>query len=114
MLTTKYLNGIPSDSRAARDTSLSPDLLTDDALARIRSLNEIAARRGQSLAQLALAWTLRDPRMTSTLIGASSVRQLEENVAALDNLTFTDDELAEVDKYAGDTGINLWSRSSAD
>jgi L-glyceraldehyde 3-phosphate reductase len=114
MLTTKYLNGIPSDSRAARDTSLSPDLLTDDALARIRSLNEIASRRGQSLAQMALAWTLRDARMTSTLIGASSVRQLEENIAALRNLAFTDDELAEIDKYAGDAGINLWASSSAD
>jgi L-glyceraldehyde 3-phosphate reductase len=114
MLTTKYLDGIPADSRAARNTSLSPDLLTDDALQRIRNLNDIAARRGQTLAQLALAWTLRDPRMTSTLIGASSVRQLEENVAALDNPAFTDDELAEIDKYAGEAGINLWAPSSAD
>ncbi|MCW2503290.1 MAG: aldo/keto reductase [Actinomycetia bacterium] len=114
MLTTKYLHGVPEDSRAARNTSLSPDLLTDDALARIRALNDIAARRGQSLAQMALAWTLRDPRVTSTLIGASSVRQLEENVAALDELQFTDDELAEIDKYAGDTGINLWAKSSTE
>jgi L-glyceraldehyde 3-phosphate reductase len=114
MLTTKYLNGVPEDSRAARNTSLSPELLTGDALARIRALNDIADRRGQSLAQMALAWTLRDSRVTSTLIGASSVRQLEENVAALGKLDFTDDELAEIDKYAGDTGINLWARSSAE
>jgi L-glyceraldehyde 3-phosphate reductase len=114
MLTTKYLHGVPEDSRAARNTSLSPDLLTDDALARIRALNDIAARRGQSLAQMALAWTLRDPRVTSTLIGASSVRQLEENVAALGELEFTADELAEIDKYAGDTGINIWAKSSTE
>jgi L-glyceraldehyde 3-phosphate reductase len=112
MLTTKYLDGIPADSRAAENTSLSPDLITDDALRRIRGLNEIAAGRGQSLAQLALAWTLRDPRVTSTLIGASSVRQLEENVAALDRLDLTADELAQIDKYAGEVGINLWAASS--
>jgi L-glyceraldehyde 3-phosphate reductase len=112
MLTTKYLDGIPADSRAAENTSLSPDLITDDALRRIRGLNEIAAGRGQSLAQLALAWTLRDPRVTSTLIGASSVRQLEENVAALDRLDLTTDELAQIDKYAGEVGVNLWAASS--
>jgi L-glyceraldehyde 3-phosphate reductase len=112
MLTTKYLDGIPADSRAAENSSLSPDLITDDALRRIRGLNEIAAGRGQSLAQLALAWTLRDPRVTSTLIGASSVRQLEENVAALDRLDLTADELAQIDKYAGEVGINLWAASS--
>jgi L-glyceraldehyde 3-phosphate reductase len=112
MLTTKYLGGIPADSRAAQGKSLSPDLLTDDALGRIRALNEIAAGRGQSLAQLALAWTLRHAGVTSTLIGASSVRQLEENVAALDRLDFSADELAEIDKYAGEVGINLWARSS--
>jgi L-glyceraldehyde 3-phosphate reductase len=112
MLTTKYLDGIPRDSRAAQDTSLSPDLLTDDALGRIRALNEIAAGRGQSLAQLALAWTLRHQGVTSTLIGASSVRQLEENVAALDRLDFGADELAEIDKYAGEAGINIWAQSS--
>jgi L-glyceraldehyde 3-phosphate reductase len=112
MLTDKYLNGIPPGSRAAQDGSLSPDLLTDDALARIRALNEIAGRRGQSLAQLAIAWTLRDARVTSSLIGASSVAQLEANVAALDRLDFTAEELAEIEQYAADTGINIWEASS--
>jgi L-glyceraldehyde 3-phosphate reductase len=112
MLTAKYLDGVPPGSRAAQGTSLSPDLLTDDALGRIRALNEIAAGRGTSLAQMALAWTLRHPGMTSTLIGASSVSQLEENVAALDRLDFTGDELAEIDKYAGEAGINIWASSS--
>ncbi|HXV94962.1 MAG TPA: L-glyceraldehyde 3-phosphate reductase [Gaiellaceae bacterium] len=115
MLTDKYLNGIPEGSRATRTVgSLSPDLLTDEALERIRALNEIAGERGQSLAQMALAWTLRDDRVTSTLIGASSVAQLEENVAALDRLDFTEDELAEIDRHATDTGINIWARSSED
>jgi L-glyceraldehyde 3-phosphate reductase len=113
MLTDKYLDGIPEGSRASRPTSLSPDLLTDEALARIRALNELAAGRGQSLAQLALAWTLRDPRMTSALIGVSSVEQLESNVAALDRLDFTEDELAEIDRLATESGINLWAESSA-
>src|SRR5436305_9900358 len=113
MLTDKYLNGIPSDSRAAQNGSFSPNLLSDEALERIRGLNEIAQQRGQSLAQLALAWTLRDPRVTSALIGASSVEQLETNLAALENLEFSADELAAIDKYAGDTGVNIWSRSSA-
>ena len=114
MLTDRYLDGIPPDSRAAAHTSLSPDLLTDEAMSRIRALNEIAAQRGQSLAQMALAWTLRDPRMTSTLVGASSVAQLEDSLAALDKLAFSDDELAEIDRYATDSGINLWARSSAE
>jgi L-glyceraldehyde 3-phosphate reductase len=114
MLTDKYLNGIPENSRAAENSSLSPDLLTEDTLAKIRGLNEIAQGRGQSLAQLALAWTLRDPRMTSTLIGASSVAQLEDSLGTLDNLALSDDELAEIDRYATDGGINLWSRSSGD
>ncbi len=113
MLTDKYLDGIPSDSRAAANTSLSPDMLDDETLARIRALNEIAKRRGQSLAQLAVAWTLRDPRMTSTLVGASSVAQLEDTLSALSNLDFSPDELAEIDRYAEDSGINLWSRSSS-
>jgi L-glyceraldehyde 3-phosphate reductase len=114
MLTDKYLTGIPPGSRAAQDGSLSPTLLSDDALTRIRALNEIAAARGQSLAQLALAWTLRDPRVTSTLIGASSVEQLEANVGSLDRLDFLPEELAEIDRHAVDSGINLWASSSRD
>jgi L-glyceraldehyde 3-phosphate reductase len=113
MLTDKYLNGIPEGSRASHDGTLSPNLLTDDALAKIRALNEIAERRGQSLAQMALAWTLRDPRMTSALVGASSLAQLEANVAALENLHFSVDELTEIDEYATEADINLWAPSSA-
>jgi L-glyceraldehyde 3-phosphate reductase len=113
MLTDKYLKGIPEGSRASHDGSLSPKLLTGDALAKIRALNEIAERRGQSLAQMALAWTLRDPRMTSALVGASSISQLEANVAALENLHFSPDELTEIDEYATDADINLWAHSSA-
>jgi L-glyceraldehyde 3-phosphate reductase len=112
MLTDKYLNGIPEGSRASRRGSLSPNLINDQSLAKIRALNEIAARRGQSLAQLALAWTLRDPRVTSTLIGASSVAQLEANVAALDKLDLSDDELVKIDRYATDADLNLWAASS--
>jgi L-glyceraldehyde 3-phosphate reductase len=112
MLTDRYLDGIPADSRAAQGTTLSTDLINDENLGRIRALNEIATRRGQTLAQLALAWTLRDPRVTSTLIGASSVSQLEQNVAALQRLDFDDDELAEIDGYAQDGAINLWAPSS--
>ena len=112
MLTDKYLDGIPEGSRATRHSSLSPDLITDEALEKIRALNEIAAARGQTLAQLALAWTLRDPRVTSALIGASSVSQLEANVAALDRLDFTEDVLAEIDRFANESGINLWAASS--
>ena len=93
---------------------LTAGQLNDDNMARIRALNEIAQRRGQSLAQMALAWTLRDPRITSTLIGASSVAQLEGNVAALDRLELADEELAEIDRYATDGGINIWSSSSAE
>jgi len=113
MLTSKYLNGIPPGSRAAENSSLSPDLLTEDALAKIKALNEIAGRRGQSLAQLALAWTLRDSRMTSTLIGASSVEQLDDSLGALETPGFSDDELAEIDRYATDARINIWASSSA-
>ncbi len=112
MLTDRYLHGIPEGSRATQHSSLSPDLLSDEALEKIRSLNEIAQRRGQSLAQLALAWALRDPRVTSALIGASSVAQLEGNVAALDRLELSPDELAEIDRHATDSGINLWAASS--
>src|SRR3954452_10109702 len=114
MLTDKYLNGIPEGSRATQNTSLSPDLLTDEALEKIRALNEIARRRGQSLAQMAHAWTLRDPRVTSTLIGASSVDQLDDSLGALQHTSSTDDELAEIDRHATDSGINLWQRSSSD
>jgi L-glyceraldehyde 3-phosphate reductase len=113
MLTDRYLNGIPEDSRAARGGSLSPDMLSEENLTHIRALNEIAASRGQSLAQLALAWTLRDPRVTSTLIGASSVAQLEDNVGALQRLDFSDEELAAIDQRAVDAGINIWERSSS-
>ena len=112
MLTDRYLDGIPEGSRASRPSSLSPDLLTQETLAKIRALNELAAKRGQTLAQMALAWTLRDPRMTATLVGASSVAQLEANVAALDNTDFTDEELAAVDRYATESEINLWAESS--
>ena len=112
MLTDKYLRGIPEGSRASRPWSLSPDLLSDEALEKIRALNEIAARRGQTLAQMALAWVLRDPRMTSALVGASSVEQLEDNVAALENLDFAEDELAEIDRYATESDINIWAASS--
>jgi L-glyceraldehyde 3-phosphate reductase len=112
MLTSKYLDGIPQGSRATENSSLSTSLLSDENLGRIRSLNTIADGRGQSLAQLALAWCLRDPRVTSVLIGASSVAQLEDSVGALDRLDFSDDELAAIDKYAVDGGINIWQRSS--
>jgi L-glyceraldehyde 3-phosphate reductase len=112
MLTDRYLDGIPEGSRASQDGSLSQELLSDENLAKVRALAGIARGRGQSLAQLALAWTLRDPRVTSTLIGASSVAQLEDNVGALRNLDFTADELAEIDRHATESGINLWARSS--
>jgi L-glyceraldehyde 3-phosphate reductase len=112
MLTSKYLDGVPEGSRATQGKSLSPDLLTEANLARIRALNEIAKSRGQSLAQLALTWALRDPRVTSALIGASSVKQLEDNVAALDAPALTDAEIAEIDKYAVESGIDLWATSS--
>jgi L-glyceraldehyde 3-phosphate reductase len=111
LLTDKYLDGVPEGSRASRPTSLSPDLLTDETLAKVRALNEIAERRGQTLAQMAIAWTLRDPRMTSTLVGASSVTQLEANVAALERLDFTDDELTEINQYATESEINIWATS---
>src|SRR2546423_193677 len=112
MLTDRYLGGVPEDSHAARDDSFSPRLLSDENLERIRALNEIAARRGQSLAQLALAWTLRDERVTSALIGASSVAQLEQNLAALQRLDFDAEELDEIDRYARDGAVNIWAPSS--
>src|SRR4051795_8724142 len=112
MLTDRYLDGIPADSRAAKDFYLKKDFINEDNMARVKALNGIAQRRGQKLASMALAWVLRDPRVTSALIGASSVEQLETNVAALDNLAFTDDELAEIDQHAVDAGINIWAQSS--
>src|SRR3954454_1418906 len=113
MLTNKYLNGVPEGSRASQDKSLSTDFLTEESLAHIRALNDLAQQRGQSLAQMALAWALRDPRVTTVLIGASSAGQLEQNVGALDNLSFTDDELTAIDEHAVDTGIDLWAEARA-
>jgi L-glyceraldehyde 3-phosphate reductase len=112
LLTDRYLNGIPADSRVATGGAMSRDMLTEDNLAHVRRLAELAGERGQSLAQMALAWALRDPRMTSLVIGASSVAQLESDLAALDNLAFTDAELDAIDKYATDADINLWEASS--
>lgn len=114
MLTTKYLHGVPEGSRAARQGSLSADFLTPETLTHIQALNEIAAGRGQSLAQLAVAWALRDDRVTSVLLGASSVAQLDENLGALDHLDLTADELAAIDEHAVDSGINLWAERSSD
>jgi L-glyceraldehyde 3-phosphate reductase len=111
MLTDKYLGGIPTGSRAARDSSLPAELLSDRNLDHVRALNVMAADRGQSLAQLALAWTLRDSRVTSVVIGASSVAQLDDSLGALEQLDFTDDELARIDKHAVEAGINLWAAS---
>jgi L-glyceraldehyde 3-phosphate reductase len=108
MLTDRYLDGVPADSRMAANTSLPAELLTEQNLQHIRALNEIAGRRGQSLAQLALAWAARDERVSSVLIGASSVRQLEQNIAALQNKSFSAEELAEIDRYAVEGGIDLW------
>ena len=112
VLTDRYLDGIPDGSRASRPGSLSTNMLSEQNLAKVRALNELAARRGQSLAQLAIAWTLRDPRVTSALVGASSLAQLEANLAAVDNLDFGDDELAEIDRYATEGDINIWASSS--
>ena len=111
VLTDKYLDGIPPGSRAARDSSLSTNMLTDETLAKVRQLNALAAKRGQTLAQMAIAWVLRDPRVTSALIGASSVAQLEENVAAATRGDFTAEELAEIDAYASDADVDLWAAS---
>jgi L-glyceraldehyde 3-phosphate reductase len=113
LLTDRYLGGVPEGSRASRPGSISEGMLSGETLAKVRALNAIAGRRGQSLAQMAVAWTLRDPRVTSTLIGASGVDQLERNVAALTNLEFSEAELAEVDRHATESGINIWASSSA-
>lgn len=111
MLSSKYLDGIPADSRAAAGKSLSPDLLTDKALAHVRKLNDMADKRGQTLAQMALAWALRDARVTSVLIGASSVTQLEDSLGCLDTREFTTDELTQIDQHAVDAGVDLWESS---
>jgi L-glyceraldehyde 3-phosphate reductase len=113
VLTSKYLGGIPAGSRASRNDSLTSDQLSERTLAHVRALNEIAASRGQALAQTAISWVLRDARVTSALIGASSVAQLEENLAAARNTVFTEDEIAAIDKYAIEAGINVWTASTA-
>jgi len=112
MLTSKYLNGVPGDARAARDGSLSTDLLSERNIEHIRKLNAIAGRRGQSLAQMAIAWVLRDRRVTSALIGARTVEQLDNSLDAVNNLAFSADELAEIDRHATEGGIDLWRVSS--
>ncbi len=114
LLTDRYLDGIPADSRVATGGAMDRDMITDERLAQVRSLAALAEARGQSLAQMALAWALRDPRMTSLVIGVSSVAQLEANLAALDDLSFTDDELTAIDQYATDAGVNLWAASSTE
>ena len=116
VLSDKYLNGIPADARINRPGggSLSREHLSPENLAKVRALNAIAQRRGQSLAQMALAWVLRDPRVTTTLIGASSVAQIRENVAALQNLAFSTEELAEIDHHASEGGVDLWRAPSSD
>lgn len=112
VLTDRYLDGIPADSRAAQNKSLFGDHLSDENIDRVRALAAIAAERGQTMAQLAVAWTLRDPRVTSTLLGASSAKQLEDTAAAVNNLSFTDEELARIDQYAIDGDLNLWGAQS--
>jgi L-glyceraldehyde 3-phosphate reductase len=112
LLTDRYADGVPSGSRAAQGGSFGRDLLSKANLANVRGLRKIARRRGQTLAQMALAWILRDSRVTSALVGASSVAQLEENLAALDNLVFTPEELAKIDRFAVEGGVNLWAQSS--
>jgi len=113
LLTDRYLQGVPEDSRVSRGNYFSKNMISDENLARVRGLREIASARGQSLAQMAIAWVLRDPRVTSALLGASSVRQLEQNVAALQRLDFDGDELEAIDRYAQDGGVNLWQASSS-
>jgi L-glyceraldehyde 3-phosphate reductase len=113
LLTDRYLGGIPAGARAAREGSMQKSMVNDATLANIRALTDIAANRGQTLAQLAISWTLRSSGVTSALVGASSVQQLEANLGAVANLSFTDAELAAIDEYAVDMGINLWAESSA-
>jgi L-glyceraldehyde 3-phosphate reductase len=113
LLTDRYLDGVPEGSRASRPGTIDHDQLNEETLAKVRALHQLAGRRGQSLAQMAVAWALRDPRVTSALLGASSVAQLEDNVAALGNLAFDDQELAEIDRHATEARINLWAASSS-
>jgi L-glyceraldehyde 3-phosphate reductase len=113
LLTDRYLQGVPQGSRASHPGSMSQNMLNEENLTKIRALDKVAKRRGQSLAQMAVAWTLRDPVVTSALLGASSVAQLEQNVAALDKLEFSPGELEEIDRYATESGINIWAASSA-
>jgi L-glyceraldehyde 3-phosphate reductase len=113
LLTGKYLGGVPAGSRASRNGSLAQDQISAPTLAHVRALGELARGRGQTLAQLAISWVLRDPRVTSTLIGASSVAQLEENLAAAGRTDFSPDELAAIDRDAVESGINIWASSSA-
>jgi L-glyceraldehyde 3-phosphate reductase len=114
LLTDRYLDGIPADSRVRTGGALTESMINAQSLAKVRGLTDIAARRGQTLAQLAIAWALRDPRMTSVVLGASSVRQLDENIAALGNLTLRASELAEIDRYATGADADLWADSSAE
>jgi L-glyceraldehyde 3-phosphate reductase len=114
LLTDRYLQGVPEDSRAARDTSLPEDHLDESVLRHVRALNEIAHERGQKLAQMALQWALRDKRVTSVVVGASSVEQLDINLDALQGPAFTEEELARIDRYAVDAGINLWAEQTTD
>ena len=113
LLTNKYLNGVPADARASRGGSLRQAMLSDENIGRIRALNAIAGRRGQTLAQMAIAWVLRDPRVTSALIGARTVQQLDDSLDAVNRLGFDEEELREIDQYAGEGGIDLWKISSA-
>jgi L-glyceraldehyde 3-phosphate reductase len=113
LLTDRYLHGVQDDARVRRGNYFSAQLLTEENMARVRALNEIATGRGQTLAQMAIAWALRDGRVTSALLGASSVEQLEQNVAALARLDFSGDELSEIDRYAQEGEINLWEASSS-
>jgi L-glyceraldehyde 3-phosphate reductase len=112
LLTNRYLEGVPSDSRAVGGDSFDHGMLSEDNLARVRALNDIASQRGQSLAQMAIAWVLRDPRVTSALIGASRWSQIEDALGALDNLEFGPDELAAIDRHAVEGGVNIWAASS--
>jgi len=112
LLSDRYLNGVPADARAARGGSFKQDLIKPQTIEHIRALNEIAKKRGQSLAQMAIAWVLRDPRVTSALIGARTIEQLDNSLDAVNNLAFSPEELAEIDAHAQDSGINIWGSSS--